>query len=188
MSTVVVVRKDDLAVIAADTLTIFGSTKESAEYVKNYGKSIKYKENYLGVSGSASLQIALEDFLLAKKKTVFLKNIREIYRFGLSLHKELKDKHFLRADDDESFETFRGDILIINSSGIFGLSSYRYVQEFTKFYANGSGSEYALGAMFAIYHDADKTAVEIAETAVKAGAEFDDSSGLPIESFTIKLK
>jgi len=188
MSTIVVVRKNREAVIAADTLTTCGNTMESAEYVVNHEKIINFKESFLGFSGSASLQIATQNFLSKTRKKVSLQNIAGIYDFGLTLHGELKDRHFLRADDEEDFETFRGDMLIANRHGIFGLSSYRYVQEYTKFYANGSGGDYALGAMFAIYQDSNKTAKDIAEIGVKAGTEFDDGSAAPIQFQTVKLK
>ncbi len=187
MSTIVVVKKNGLATIAADTLTTFGNTKESAEYIVNSEKIFKHNENLLGVTGSASLGIAVQDFLTRTKKKVSFENAADIFRFGLILHKELKETYYLRADDEEDFETFRGDILIANPNGIFGLSSYRYVQEFSKFYANGSGSVYALGALFAVYNDADKTGEEIARIGVAAGTEFDDASGLPITSYTFKL-
>lgn len=186
MSTIVVVKKNGLATIAADTLTTFGNTKESAEYIVNSEKIFAYKDNYLGVTGSASLGIAVQDFLTRAKKKIALDSINDIFLFGLRLHKELKETYYLRPDDEEDFETFRGDILILNPRGIFGLSSYRYVQEFSKFYANGSGSVYALGALFATYDD-DKTGEEIARLGVLAGAEFDDASGLPITSYTIEL-
>jgi ATP-dependent protease HslVU (ClpYQ) peptidase subunit len=186
MSTIVVVKKKSKTVIAADTLTTYGNTKESAEYVVNHEKLFKYQDNFLGISGSASLGIAVEDFLSNSRKKISLKSVTEIFRFGLMLHKELKENYFLRADDDEDFETFRGDILIANPKGIFGLSSYRYVQEYTRFYASGSGSQYAIGAMFAIY-DSDKTAEEIAKLGVQAGVEFDDGSGLPITLHKINL-
>ena len=188
MSTIVVVRKNGKAVIAADTLTTCGNTKESANYVVNHEKIIEYKGNYFGVSGSASLQLAVQSFLLETKKRFSLEKVNDIYKFGLTIHNELKEKHFLRADDDEDFETFRGDILIANKFGIFGLSSYRYVQEYSKFYANGSGGEYALGAMFAVYNDEEKTAENIAKIGVQAGTEFDDGSAAPIHSYTVKLK
>lgn len=187
MSTIVVVRKNGRAVIAADTLTTCGSTKESAVYVVNHEKIIAAQGSYLGITGSASLQIAVQDFIRRRKKRPPLTNIADIYRFGLQLHRELKDDYFLRPDDEEDFETFRGDILIANSTGIYGLSSYRFVQEYSKFYANGSGAEYALGAMFAIY-DSDLSAEEIAETGVRAGTEFDDGSAAPITSNSVKLK
>lgn len=188
MSTIVVVKKDGAAVIAADTLTTYGSTKESAEYVVNYEKITKYGENYIGISGSASLGIAIKDYLSKAKKKVSFENVADIYRFGLRLHKELKENYFLRPDDEEDFETFRCDVLIANPNGIFGLSSYRFVQEFTKFYVIGSGHDYALGAMFAVYNDENKTAEDIARIGVNAGVEFDDGSGLPMSLHNIKLK
>lgn len=188
MTTIVVVNKDGFAAIAADSLTTCGGTKESAKYIINNEKILKYRENYLGISGSASLGIAIQDYLSNTKKKVSFENTLDIFRFGLLLHKELKDKYFLRPDDEEDFETFRGDLLIANSSGIYGLSSYRYVQEYSKFYSNGSGSEYALGAMFAIYEDKSKTAEDIAKTGVQAGAEFDDGTALPMNCYAVKLK
>ena len=94
----------------------------------------------------------------------------------------------MRADDDRSFETSRGEILIANSSGIFGMSEYRYVQKYKKFYAHGSGNEYSLGAMFAVYNDENKTAEDIAKIGVLAGIEFDDGTGSPLECYTLNLK
>jgi ATP-dependent HslUV protease, peptidase subunit HslV len=189
MTTIAVVKKNGIVAIAADTLITFGNTKESAEYVVNHQKIVSYKNNFLAVSGSSSVQIALEDYLIKSKKAVKFGTITEIYRFGLLFHKELKDNHFLRPDDDDDdFETFRGDIVIANPFGIFGLSSYRYVQEYSKFYTSGSGSEFASGAIFAIYNDAAKTAEDIAKLGVTAGAEFDDGTGLPVNCYTVKLK
>ncbi len=185
MSTIVVVKKNNETVIAADTLTTYGNTKESAGYIVNHEKIYKYRDNFLGVSGSASLGIAVEDFLSKNKKKISFESVAEIFRFGLLLHKELKENYFLRADDDEDFETFRGDILVANPQGIFGLSAYRYVQEYTRFYANGSGAPYSLGAIFAVY-ETDKTAEELACLGVEAGIEFDDGSGLTISSYKIK--
>lgn len=185
MSTIVVVKKNNETVIAADTLTTYGNTKESAGYIVNHEKIFEYRNNFLGVSGSASLAIAIQDFLSKTKKKVSFETVPEIFRFGLLLHRELKENYFLRPDDEEDFETFRGDILIANRRGIFGLSAYRYVQEYTRFYANGSGSPYALGAMFVDY-DSEKTAGEIADSGVRAGVEFDDASGLPITFYKIK--
>jgi ATP-dependent HslUV protease, peptidase subunit HslV len=189
MTTIAVVRKNEFASIAADTLITFGNTKESAEYVVNHQKIVSYKDNFLAVSGSSSVQLALEDYLLKSKKNNQFSTINEIYRFGLLFHKELKDNHFLRPEeDDDAFETFRGDIVIANPHGIFGLSSYRFVQEYSKFYTSGSGSEFASGAMFAVYNDANKTAEDIAKLGVMAGAEFDDGTSLPLNCYTIKLK
>ena len=74
MSTIVVVKKNGAAVIAADTLTTCGNTKESAEYIVNHEKIIKYKNNYIGISGSATLQIAVQDFLSMSREAIILGN------------------------------------------------------------------------------------------------------------------
>jgi len=187
MSTIVVVKKDGKAVIGADSLTTYGNTKESAEYVVNHHKIIQYKENFIGFSGTATLQIAVQDFLKKNKRIVSFGNIADIFRFGLELHTALKEDYFLTTDDEEAFETFHGDLLIVNRKGIFGLSSYKYVQEYSKFTANGSGAEFALGAMFAVYGDPENTAYDVAETGVRAGADFDDGSGLPLEIKEVEL-
>ena len=165
MTTIVAVKKNGYVAIAADTLTSFGHTKESSNYVVNSEKIFKYHENYLAVTGWGSSQQALEDFLAKTKKKISFENVADIFRAGLLIHKELKDNYFLRPEDEESdsFETSRADILIANPCGIFALTSYRYVQEFSKFYAYGSGNEYAIGAMFAKYDDEDKSAEYIAD-------------------------
>ncbi|MEZ5308004.1 MAG: hypothetical protein R2684_12735 [Pyrinomonadaceae bacterium] len=187
MSTIVIVKKGGKAVIGADSLTTYGNTKESAEYVVNHHKILSYKDNFIGISGTATLQMAVKDFLGRKRKVVGLSKIEEIFRFGLELHRSLKEDYFLLPDDEDSFETFHGDLLIINKKGIFGLSSYKYVQEYSKFAANGSGAEFALGAMYAVYDNENLSAREVAETGVSAGAEFDDGSGFPLTFEELKL-
>jgi ATP-dependent protease HslVU (ClpYQ) peptidase subunit len=190
MTTLAAVKKNGYAAIAADTLTTFGSLKESAEYVVNHRKIFKYRDNYIALSGWGTSQHALEDFFAGTKKEISFGSVGEIFRAGLLIHRELKENYFLRAEDGDSdaFETSRSDILIANPSGIFALTEYRYVQEFSKFYSYGSGSEYALGAMLVSYPDESKSAAEIAETGVRAGIEFDDGSGLPIDCYTVKLR
>lgn len=189
MTTIVVVKKNGFAAIAADTLTTFGSTKESAEYVVNNEKIIRYRENYLALTGWGSSQHALEDLLSRTKKKISFETVADIFRAGLLIHQELKDNYFLLPEDSDSdsFETSRSDILIANSDGIFALTEYRYVQEFSRFYAYGSGNEFALGAMFAVYGDEDKTAEEVALVGINAGAEFDDGTSLPANCYTVKL-
>ncbi|MDH3492806.1 MAG: hypothetical protein OEM82_04595, partial [Acidobacteriota bacterium] len=90
--------------------------------------------------------------------------------------------------ESDAFETSRANMLLANPSGIYALSEYRYVKELARFYAYGSGSDYALGAMFVAYNDKSKSAADIAKIGVRAGAEFDDSTGLPMNCFTVKLK
>jgi len=77
--------------------------------------------------------------------------------------------------------------LIANPFGIFGVHSLREVTEYNKFWAIGSGAEYAIGAMFAIYDKAE-TAEEIAQMGVAAGAEFNNASSMPLSSYVVELQ
>ena len=79
------------------------------------------------------------------------------------------------------------DALICNPKGIFGVYSLREVSEYTKFWAIGSGSEFALGAMHALYDRLD-SAEEIAKAGVEAGAEFNNASSLPMSIQVIDLE
>ena len=67
--------------------------------------------------------------------------------------------------------------LVANEHGIFGVYSMREVFEYTQFWAVGSGREFALGAMYALYPRL-RTAAAIARAGIEAGATFDKNSGL----------
>ena len=189
MTTIVVVKKNGFAAIAADTLTRYGNTNESAKYVANSEKILKYNGSFLAMTGWGATQLAVEHFLKTTKEKLSFDNIEGIFLSGLLIHNVLKNDYFLRPDgDDEPFETSRLDMLIANPIGIFSLTEHRYVQEFTKFYAYGSGYEYALGAMFATYDDKSKSAKDIARIGINAGAEFNDGTALPMHCHTVKLK
>ena len=190
MTTIVVVKKGKEAAIAGDTLTTYGSQLESSRYIKNCKKIVKYKESYFALTGWSASQTALEDLLKKTKDEFMLRNEKEIFNSHIRMHKLLKEDYFLKADkrDSDAFETSRANMLLANPNGIYALSEYRYVKELSRFYAYGSGSDYALGAMFAAYEDKTKSAEDIARIGVKAGAEFDDSSGLPMHCYKVKLK
>ena len=72
MSTFVVVRKNGRAAIAADSLTKFGYTKESADYLVNHQKIIKLGNSYLGVTCSMTSNLALRDYFCSSKGIVNL--------------------------------------------------------------------------------------------------------------------
>ncbi len=190
MTTIVVVRKGKEAAIAADTLTTYGSQLESSRYIRNHKKIVRYKESYFALTGWSASQTVLEDLLAKSDGEYKLTSEKEIFNWQVHTHKLLKEEYFLKADkrDTDAFETSRANMLLANPSGIYALSEYRYVKELARFYAYGSGADYALGAMFAAYDDKKKTAEDIARIGIKAGAEFDDSTGLPMSCFKIKLR
>ncbi len=194
MSTVVVVKKAGKVCIAADSLTSFGDLKLSNMYDAAHDKILRFEENYLGIVGSAAHQLVLES-VFASKKVVEKKidldfsSRLSIFESFRSLHPVLKQKYFLNAkdEDDDPYESTQIDALIANPFGIFGVHSLREVTEYNKFWAIGSGAEYALGAMFAVY-DKAASAEEVAHAGVAAGAEFNNASSMPLSSYEIDLQ
>lgn len=190
MSTIVVVKKEGFACVAADTLTCLGSTKESEKYVADPNKIIRVKDSYVAIVGHASWQHVLKNYFARSGKKTDLQSEEAIFQTLIEMHKTLKDKYFLNPKEEESdaFESSQLDALVANPRGIFGIYSLRSVQEYTRFYARGTGAHYALGAMYAIYDDESKSAEAIARVGIEASAEFDDGTALPMNLFTIRLR
>lgn len=189
MTTTVVVRKGRQAVIGADTLGTYGDQRESAEYIKNASKLIRVDDSWLAVSGHAALDMVLRNLFAHSKSRRSFASVDDILATALGVHGALKDRYFLNPDeeDDDSFESSRMNILIANSHGIFGLCARRTVFEYTKFYAFGSGEQYALGAMRAVYDRLDD-AEEIARAGLDAAIAFDTGTGGPVELQAVTLK
>ncbi len=186
MSTIAVVKKESFTSIAADSLTTWGSAKESAEYVVNHKKIFQIGQSYLAISGPTSAKLAINDYF-ANKSDVDLTSVDAIFRAWLKLHIALKDHYFLNPTENENdaFESTRVDVLIANPHGIFGVEAHRAVQQFSKFYAYGTGWQHALGAMYAVYSQPGRSAEDIARCGVEAAAEFDVDTGLPVVCHTI---
>ena len=187
MTTLVVVRKGGSIAIAADTMTKWGSSKETAEYVANHGKLLLVGNSWLGLAGNATFKTILADYFSRPKVPARFDTPAAIFRTWQALHTALKDDYHLlpSAHDDEPLESSRFDALIANPHGIFGVVAHRTVQEFTRFYAFGSGSHYAMGALHALY-DSPLPADELARRAVSSAAEFYDATGLPVQVEVIR--
>ena len=199
MSTVVVVKKAGKVCIAADSLTSFGDLKFNSVYDAAHDKILHFDENYIGIVGSAAHQLVLESLLVGKKRAgnkyvdkkldIDFSSRLSIFETFRALHPVLKEKYFLNSkdEDDDPYESTQIDALIANPFGIFGIHSLREVTEYKKFWAIGSGAEYALGAMFALY-DKTASAEEIAHAGVAAGAEFNNASSMPLSSYELDLQ
>jgi ATP-dependent protease HslVU (ClpYQ) peptidase subunit len=190
MTTIAVVRKNGYAAIAADTMTKWGSGKETAEYIVNHGKIFRVGDTYLGVTGNATFQAILRDYFMRPRVYTRFESPLEIFKTWQKMHSILKQDYYLVAGhgEDDAIESSRMDVLIANSRGIFGVAAHRTVQEFSKFYAFGSGGDIALGVMYALFDDPKHSAEDIARLAIVGAAEFDDSTGLPVTSHAVKLR
>lgn len=190
MTTIAVVRKNGYAAIAADTLTKWGSGKESAAYVANNNKIVKVGDNLLGAAGTATFKLILRDYFAQSGVPARFDSTMNIFRTWQAFHAALKERYYLVAvnEKDDSLESTKFDVLVANPKGIFGVGAHRTVQEYRKFYAIGSGTDLALGAMYAAYGNPRLSAEQVARLAIEAAAEFDDATGLPVISHAVKLK
>ncbi len=188
MTTIVVVRKGDTAVIAADSLTTFGTTRLAPAYDRHPQKVMTSGDSFLGVAGSAAHQLVLEN-LLARSRDLDFNGKAAIYESFRKLHPMLKDDAFLnpKEEEDDPYESSQMTAMIANPSGIYAVYSMREVFEFDRFWAIGSGRDFALGAMFALY-DKSPTAAAIAQAGVVAGAEFDTGTSEPVALHEVTLR
>jgi ATP-dependent HslUV protease subunit HslV len=188
MTTLVAVRKNGEIANAADSLTTFGDTRLSAHNDRTSEKIVHYKGTYIALCGSAAHQLVFES-LLAKHGDLDFSHKGAIFETFRKLHPILKEQHFLnpKEEEDDPYESTQITALVANEHGIFGVYSMREVFEYTRFWAVGSGREYALGAMHAQYPRL-RTAAAIARAGIEAGATFDKNSGLPMTFYTVAIK
>lgn len=189
MTTIVVVRKGGTAAIGADTLGTYGDQLESAVLVKNASKLIRVGGTWLAVTGHAAMDTVLRTLFADARCRRSFRGVTDIFKTALALHHNLKQDYFLKTDEDkeDAFESSQMTMLLANAYGIFGVCSRRSVYEYNRFYAFGSGEQYALGAMFSVY-DTLESPVEIARVGLRAAVEFDAATGAPIEVESVRLR
>lgn len=187
MSTVVVVRKNGRACIAADSLTSWGSTKMNAAHLANNSKIVQVGDTYIGITGATTHKFVIQNYFSKCEEYSFNGKL-DIFETWLKFHKVLKEEYHLnpKENDDDPYETSQMNVLLANPHGIFGIYALRSVDEFSRFWAFGSGTDYALGALFTCYDQFDNPE-DIARAAINAAAEFDNASALPIVIYSVEL-
>lgn len=188
MSTITAVKKNGYVAIAADTLVSMGPMKMSAAYNKTCRKILRVGDSYLGMTGFMVTVQVLESLFRIAGPPPKLSTPSEIFEVFRLVHARLRDEYFMnpRTDPTDAFEMTHLNVLVANPHGIFTVGGYRTVCEYEKFWASGSGMEYALGAMHALYDKSDDV-VSVAESGVRAAADFDGATAVPIESHLIRL-
>jgi len=188
MTTVVVTKKSGIACIAADTLATYGDTEESADLIANSDKLVRIGDAWAAPTGPASAQLIIRHFAASYEELPHLDDVDGIFDFLTQFQRALRDEYFVHSKEEGSddFESMRMELLIASPGGIFGCYPERSVQEFTKFYAFGSGAEYALGAMRVAW-DTAMSAEEVARVGIETAAKFDVGTGMPLTLRTIPL-
>jgi ATP-dependent HslUV protease subunit HslV len=188
VSTVTAVKKNGYIAIAADSLVSAGPMKISAAYNKTSRKIVRAGDSFIGLTGfMVSVQV-IESLLRMAGSAPPLAGVSDIFETFRLIHVKLRDEYFMnpRTDASDAYEMTHLNVLIANPHGIFTVGGYRTVTEYEKFWAAGSGMEYALGAMHALYDTSDDV-VAIAEAGVRAAADFDAATAMPVESHLIRL-
>ncbi|MEL7448036.1 MAG: MFS transporter [Pseudomonadota bacterium] len=182
MSVVVVVRKGDRAVMAADTQTSDGSIVLSAEYITNHEKIVTFGDSYFGFAGWSASQEIMQSVMRNHPDKLDFSTREAVFETARSIHGLLKKEYFLETQEDEKdqpVESSQLSMLVAGPRGIFELESYRAVSEYKRFWAIGSGRRFAIGAMYAVYDQlADPLA--IARVGIEAACQFDDGCSLPM--------
>jgi len=189
MTTIVAVQKSGSVCIAADTLARYGSAKESADYIANHDKLVSVGDAILAPAGPASVNLILKSYFKNPEHARAFGTLEEVFETIRELQAGLKENYFLNPKEDESdpYESIQMELLIASPGGMFGVYPLRSIQQYRRFYAFGSGAEYAMGAMHACYDQLDRPDA-IAERALAAAACFDSSTALPLTSHTIELR
>jgi ATP-dependent HslUV protease subunit HslV len=188
VTTCVVVRKNNEIAIASDSLVTFGDTRLSNAYEANE-KIFRVGNSYVTLAGTAAHFPVMRKLLTEMGEECRLDSRDQVFETYSKVHNILKEKYFLntKEDEDDPYESSQITSLVANRNGIFGVYSYREVFSFDRFWGIGSGRNFALGAMYAVY-DRLSSARDIAEVGVQAGAEFDKSSAAPFRIFSFSVE
>lgn len=187
MSIVVAVTRNDRTVLAADTLTCFGDTQCVPGSNAATTKLRTIGDVIVGASGWAVYDLILDNHLADQPRPA-LRNAREIFSFFLGLWKALHEKYPFVNDQSQGKDSPFGDLdssfLIGSDEGIFKVSHDLDVCRFDHYYAIGTGGDYALGALHALYDRIDD-AETLAREAVAAAICFDVHCGGEVTLLTV---
>lgn len=189
MTTVAVVTKNGFAAIAADSLTSFGDTRLTGEMAIGKEKILAVDSVHIGLAGSAAHNAVLRSYFSKKQNPRRFGSRAEIFETWRRMHRALKEDYFLNPKDEDSdpYENTQIAALLATPDGIFGVFSLRDVYQYRRYWAIGSGRDFALGALGALYDRLD-TAEEIARQAVEVACAMDKSSSLPVEARAVRLR
>jgi ATP-dependent HslUV protease subunit HslV len=185
MTTIVVVRRGGQVAIGADSLVTFGETRLPGLYEAN-DKLIRAGDSCIGLAGSTAHFEVLRR-VLPQIDGPAMHTRTQVFETFLKVHQLLKEQFFLntKEEDNDPYESSQITALIANPGGIFGVYSYREVFCFERFWAIGSGRNFALGAMHAAWSAPEMDASSIAQIGLQAGAEFDRSTAGPFKIITM---
>jgi ATP-dependent HslUV protease subunit HslV len=185
MSVIIAVKKAGRFVLVGDSLFEKAGLHMTSENKVNHKKLYIVRDSYVGLVGPAVNHNIFESILLRHGRLLSFKDRFEIFETMRKLHPILKEEYHINpsTDDDESAESSQLDLLVVNQRGIFEVENHREVNEYSRFWAIGSGSKFALGALHATYENLDDID-EIAIGALRSACALDPACGLPFDKYS----
>lgn len=188
MSTIVVAQKNGRVCLGADTMSSLGSLRQRSHHVANHSKVAKVGDTYIGLTGTSASLVVLRSYFSNPERPRDFSSTDGIFETLRYAHQYLKGDYFMSAmpRNEEEYETTQFYGVAANPHGIFAIYSYRSCQQFHRFWAAGSGRDFALGAMQVAY-DGVETVEEVVRAGLHAAAEFDGGTAGPYEIYSMDM-
>ena len=187
MSIAVAIRKGRKTVIAADTQSNFGDRRVGVDNHRA-PKIRKLGNTYIAITGWGIYDDILRDYQ-ARTPRPRLRTEKDVFAFYMKLWKQLHERYSLvndqpHQDDQSPFGDMDAAFLVVNRDAIMHVSGNMSVSRFEKFYAVGSGADFALGTLHALY-DRVADAEELAREACATAMVYDVFCGGDIDVFVV---
>ena len=179
MSFIVAIRRHDRVTMAADTLTCFGDGEQAPSRNCTTRKILPMGDAFIGGTGWAVYDDII-DHWMQSKDAPDLTSKTNVFSYFLELWRSMRDGYPFVNDQanskDTPFTDLDSSFLIASQGGIFKVSSDLGVTEFKQYASIGSGSEYALGAIEALW-DRVEDDDELVRAAVQSACRLDVHCG-----------
>ena len=189
MSIIVAINRNDAVTMASDSLTCFGEGEQTPPDNCRTRKIIPLGDGFLGGTGWAVYDDIIEHWI-SNRTVPPLTTRKEVFAFFLDLWRGMRDGYPFVNDQanskDTPFTDLDSSFLIGSPGGIFKVSSDLGVTAFQQYAAIGSGAEYALGALDALWNRVTDDE-ELVRAAVDAACTLDVHCGGITDVFRVAL-
>lgn len=178
MTTILACKKDKKIVIGADSLIVFGDERRTrADSL--FSKLIPYSKGVFGFAGDAVIHNAFTYFLTKTKPKIVGMNSIALFKLFSSFLKFLEDECGYKTDSTDSDFKLTSSFIYADSKNIYHVDRQRFISNVERFFAVGSGREYAMGA--AHINFATKSARDVVTLSLEASAYFDVNTAHPFD-------
>ena len=174
MTAVVAIEKNNRYWLGADRQVTNGITK-----VDDARKITKFKDAYLGFTGSAFVSVEMEFFTKNLGADQKLNNLDNIYKFFCLFKAWLEERNYDTRDDSYGF-------IIINKNGIFTADKDESVKKINKNYNCAGSSKRMMNAIFEYVYPLHKSGKDVVKVMLKKAHENDILVGARTDIVSIK--